>query len=546
MILVLAACAPAWKDGPHDRLYQVEPIVELAPSPKPRTPSDLWNKVDLSFVRPLGQLVSPATYARAAFGSPAAHDVNRFGEVPDSSWFENRVARRPYTDAEVATGAAIDGGMAPGPLHVISGKIDGVSAGFVVRDEAGQVWYLKLDHPGFPELSTGAEVISSRLLWLAGYHVPAMGVDQIDRKRFVLDPKATTPNELHERVPLTARELGRLLVNTNPDAQGRIRVLFSRQPPGEVIGPFSYRGTVADDPNDTITHEDRRSLRALWLFAAWLNNTDTREANTLDMFRPITPDKRGLVEHYLIDFGDSFGATGLGEKAAIEGWEYLVDWSAMFLKIGSFGLHYPEFLDEERSSFRGVGLFESAVFDPEQWRPALPNPAFDRRNREDLFWAASILAHIQPAQIKAAISAGHYSEPGADAYVLDTLIARRNKLLQYAFIGFLEIDHPRIAGTKLQLDDLLALGDLPQLAAIEYTVRWNRTRGLDRDLARGVVDAHDNLFEIDLASALAAARSFGIDDDPFLTIQLARHGAAKCEIHVRVAGDRLIVVGLDR
>ncbi len=545
LLVAVTACAPAWKNTPHDRLFQVEPVIALAPSPLPRAPSDLWNKSELSFVRPLGKLFSPGTYARVLFGGPPASDVNRLGQVADSVWFENRIGRRTFTPAEAAVGADRDFHVAEGPLRVINGKIDGVSPGFVVRDTAGQVWYLKMDHPAFPELSTGAETISSRLLWLAGYRVPAMEVANIDLARFELDPKATRHDRYNRRVPMVAQDLARLLSNTNPDSQNRIRLLFSRQPPGTVLGPFSYRGLVSSDPNDTIEHQHRRSLRGLWLFAAWLNNTDTRDANTLDMFRPLTADGRGIVEHYLIDFGDSFGATGLGEKAAIEGWEYLVDWTTLFANLGSIGLRYPPYESVERSPFRAVGLFESKLFDPDQWRPGLPNPAFDQRTRADLFWAGSLIACIQPEHIRAAIQAGHYSETGAPEAIATILLERRTKILEYAFEGFLELDRPRVEGTTLHLDDLRALGGLPALDRVRYTVRWDRTRHTDPVLARGEVINDKTEVTVDLAPALAEAKRAGIADDPFLTVELTR-STGSLEVHLRVVGDRLVPIGIDR
>jgi hypothetical protein len=545
LAVMTSACAPTWKNTPHDRLFQVEPVAMLSRSPEPREPSDVWNKVELSLVRPFGKLISPGTYVRVLFGGPPADDVNRLGQVADSTWFENRIGRRDYTADEVYAGADTEPHVADGPIRVVSGKIDGVSPGFVVRDTAGQVWYLKLDHPAFPELSTSAETISSRLLWLAGYRVPAMDVVDVDVGRFELDPSATRRDHYNRPIPMVAGDLARLLSNTNPNARHQIRVLFSRQPPGTVLGPFSYRGKVGDDPNDTIVHEQRRTLRALWLFAAWLNNTDIRDANTLDMFRPITADGRGLVEHYLIDFGDSFGATGLGEKAAIEGWEFLVDWTTIVANLGSLGVRYPPYLGVDRSPFRAVGLFESKRFDPEQWRTAIPNPAFDQRTREDLFWAASILACIQPGHIRSAVQAGHYSEPGAAAFVVQTLLERRTKVLEYAFEGFVELDRPRVTGSTLRLDDLRVLGGLPPIDQIDYVVRWDRTRGFDRELASGNVHAAGATIAIDLGPALAAAKRQGLDEDPFLTVHLAR-SSGHLDVHLRVVGNRMIPIGVDR
>jgi hypothetical protein len=544
-ILALAACAPAWKDTPHDQLFQYEQRVGLVPKPTGRTPSDWWDHGHKLFVRPLGRLISPGTYAQVAFGGPPARDVNRLGQVPDSSWFENRIGRRAYSVEETFAGAAAGSALAAGPLTVISGKLDGVSAGFVVRDTAGDTWYLKLDHPAFPELSTSAEVISSRLLWLAGYRVPAMLVTDLERSRFVLDPEAQTRNDYNGRKALTPDVFARLLANTNPNPAGKIRVLVSKQPPGRVLGPFSFEGTRGEDVNDTIPHEHRRSLRALWLFSAWVNNTDTREANTLDMFVPIARDGRGIVEHYLIDFGDAFASSGLGEKAAIEGYQYLVDWTSMFTNILSLGLRYPSVGKVKRRAARAIGLFEAEAFDPDDWKPELPNPAFDQRTHDDVFWAASILARIQPDHIRAAVSAGHYSEDAASGAAVEVLLARRAKLLERGFANRLAADRPRATGTVLKLDDLRALGGLGS-GPFRYIVRWSRTRHRDPVLARGEVSGVEGELAIELAPALVAARRrAGFTDDPFVTVELAQYGRTM-EVQLRVSADRVTPIAVER
>lgn len=543
-LCLLAACAPAWKDTPHDQLFQIDAPVKVMKRPVELDPSDWWDKGDLLLVRPLGRLLSPGTYVKAIAGAPPARDVNRLGQVPDSPWFENRIGRHDYAKIEAREGAAYDRRLAPGPLAVISGKLEGVSAGFVVRDTASQVWFLKLDHPGFPELSTSAEVISSRLLWLAGYRVPAMQAIDLELSRLVLDPKAKSRDRYRRSIPLTADALRALLVNANPSLEGRVRVLISAQPSGSALGPFSYRGQRVDDPNDTVPHEHRRTLRGLWLWNAWVNNNDTRDANTLDMFRPTQPDGRGIIEHYLIDFGDAFGSTGLGEKAAMEGWQHLLDWRSTFLNLFSFGLRTPSWRRAERSPIRAVGLFEAKIFNPARWRPELPNPAFEHRTPEDIFWAASILARIQPMHIKAAVEAGNYTEQGAAAYVVETLLGRRKKLLEFAFRGFLELDRPRATGTTLQLDDLRNLGELSNAGAIHYTIRWNRTRAGDRQLEEGNIATDGPMISIDLSSVLEN-NAAALADDPFLSIELTR-AHKNMTVHLRVAKGHVVPVAVER
>ena len=558
--LAPSACTPQWKQTPHDQLFQREPVVALIGKPDKRKISDWWDRGTQIFVRPLGRVLSPGRLVEKVIGGRTAQDINAFGAVPDSEWYQNRISRRPFSSEEAFAGATRSTGPAVGALHVISGKLNGASPGFVVRDNDGIVWYLKLDPPASPELSTSAETISSRLLYLAGYHVAEIHALDVEPRRFVIDQAATKRDKHNQKIPFTATDLAQLVTPLNTDAQGRIRILASRQPEGEVLGPFDYRGTATDDANDRIPHEARRSLRGLWLFAAWINNTDTRNQNSLDMFRPVTADGRGIVRHYLLDFGNSFGATGTGEKSAGDGERHIVDWPDIGTNLVTFGLRYPPRF--RRSPYRSVGLFESKLFDPPDWSPNFRNPAFDARQKADLFWAASVLARIQPEHIRAAVAAGYLHEEGAAEYIVQTLLERRRKLLEYGFHHYLEIDEPRASGLTLVVDDLRAIGGLPSRGNVRYSVKWNHTRGRDVDLARGEVGttgpvaattagaapatATATELRIDLSAAVASAhRTGGFDSDPFLTIELHR-GDAHATVHVRVVGDRLVPVAVER
>lgn len=562
-VALACSCTPSWKRTPHDQMFQREAATPAA-SPVARAHSDWWDRASQSFVRPLGRAVSPGRWLARAMGGRPARDVNELGQVPDSEWFENRIGRRAHTIDEAFRGATRDRGPEVGTLRVVSGKIDGASPGFVVRDTDGITWYIKLDPPASPELSTSAETIASRLLHLAGYHVPEIHALDLDPRRFVLDPGATMRDRYNERIPMSARDLETLIRPMNTDAKGNVRVLASRQPDGEILGSFSYRGTVLGDPNDRIPHEHRRSLRGLWVFSAWINNTDTRDHNSLDVFRPVGNTGRGVVRHYLLDFGNSFGSTGTGEKSAREGIDHVVDWPDIATNLLSLGFRYPPRL--RRSPYRSIGLFEARQFDPDDWRPAFRNPAFDEATREDTFWATAILARIQPDHIRAAVTAGRYHDEGATTYVIETLLERRRKLLISGFAGFLEIDAPRTQGSVLIVDDLRALGGLSPIGTLDYTVRWNQTRGSDQLLANGTVApppppppatagtepapatiASRTELHVELADVIRwTQRTPGFAADPFLTVELSRHGSMRVAIHLRVVGDRLVPVGLQR
>ena len=54
---------------------------------------------------------------------------------------------------------------------------------------------------------------------------------------------------------------------------------------------------MRDDPNDLVDHENRRVLRAFGVFCSWVNDVDTLQNNTLDMYqgKPSLVDRRSAA-----------------------------------------------------------------------------------------------------------------------------------------------------------------------------------------------------------------------------------------------------------
>src|SRR5690606_4266126 len=119
------------------------------------------------------------------------------------------------------------------------------------------------------------------------YHVPENHVVSFDVDNVSLASGATTRDRYNRKVPFRWSDLRESLALLNPGPEGMVRALFSRFLPGVPVGPAPLRGTRPDDPNDRIVHERRRSLRGLWVFYAWINNTDAKYSNTLDMFQVV-------------------------------------------------------------------------------------------------------------------------------------------------------------------------------------------------------------------------------------------------------------------
>ena len=554
LVLGLVACGPGWKELPHDARFQKAPQPTLHRRPEGESLSgDWWDRALTSTVQPLGRALSPTRWVEAAGVRQEALDVNALDEVPDSTWFENRVGRHPVSLAEIERGPGAPAGPATGPLTVVSGKLEGATPGVVVRDAEGVVWYLKFDPPAFRELSTGAELVAQRILHFAGFPVPEMQVFELALDRLVLDPRAEHRGHYNQLERFSRRQLDSLLSNLNPSRSRRIRALASRAVAGSPIGPFAYDGVRIDDPNDRIPHERRRSLRGLWVLSAWLNNTDVRRQNTLDSFVMVDA-RRGLgyVRHYLIDFGDSLGAAGERGKYVGEGYEGQVDWLAMGGRLVGLGLRYPYWLWVKRTPYPSVGVFESTVFDPTRWEATTPNPAFLQATARDTFWAATLLARFDRERVAAAVAGARYSDPRAAALIVQILMKRRDKLLALATRRMAPLVDPDVRGTLVSMRDLEEIAGLaPPRGGRRYrwSVRWNRSGRPDCELERG----EGTSARLDVGPAIRRARlrdADGFAGDPFLTVTFWRplHGriGPRVDVHLRVVGERLVLAGLER
>ncbi|MFT7626298.1 MAG: hypothetical protein ACI9WU_005493, partial [Myxococcota bacterium] len=557
LVLGLTGCAPAWQQTPHDIPFQrLGGLVEHQ-APEPYVVWDWWDVARHSTVVPLGKLVSPARIVDRITGGRPALDTNAFGLVADSPWFTNRIGRRALTTDEVRRGANLDAEPAAGSLVVITGKPRGVTPGVVVRDGKGVVWYVKFDPPAHPELASGAEAVASRVLHAAGWHVPQNFVVNLKLARLKLAPDALLPNKYDAWVPMTRQRLDHLLGSLNPDQKGRARALFSRQVPGQLLGPFDYRGVNSLDPNAIIPAHRRRALRGLWVLMAWLNNSDTRMNNGMDTFIASSKDqgsssegpKRGHIRHYLMDFGDSLGSSGRRAKARAEGHEQRVDWSQIGFRLVTLGMFPPYWSPILRSPYRSVGIFEATVFDPARWSPLIPNPAFAEATARDTYWGAALVARFDRPLIEAAVMAGEYSDARASEAIISALVERRQKLLRHAFARVLALDDVRAEGCVVEFTDLEFLSGLRTgPASYHWTLDWARSSRhlrLSRGQAKQPV--------VDLCGALEGARAAHgstLEADPFVTLTVHRGGpdlGPPIAAHFRILeGGRLLPIGLER
>jgi hypothetical protein len=348
--------------------------------------------------------------------APAAN-ANTMGEVPASSWFESRHGKSPMSPEQLAHGPdTTNGPSMEQPWVITDVKTEGVTPGFRIRDGRGDSYFVKFDTLGYPEIATGAEVIATKFFYAIGYNVPENHIAYFTRDQLRIDSKLN----------LSERELDQLLKRVDRGSDGRYRVVASKLLKGKPAGPFQYYGTRPDDPNDIFAHENRRELRGLRVFAAWLNHDDSRAINTLDMV--VNDGGRNYLKHYLIDFGSTLGSGSTGPQKPRASWEYLWEPKPVFARIATFGLWDRPWVRIKYPNYPTIGNFEARYFDPETWKPEYPNPAFLNMTDQDAYWAAKIVMSFSEEDIRTIVKTGKLTDPDAENYLIDVLAARRDKI----------------------------------------------------------------------------------------------------------------------
>jgi len=479
-------------------------------------------------------------------GGPAgpALNVNTIDEVPDSSWFTNRIGSRPMSAAEVARGPDRSAGPGTGAWTVERGKTDGVMPGLRILDPSGVRYFIKFDPPGHRELATGAEVVVTKLFYAMGFYVPENYIAYVTRENLVIGEGARKDYDDGRRRPLGPKDIDLVLSRAAREPDGSYRVLASKALEGTPVGSFRFHGTRPDDPNDLVPHEARRELRGLRVFSAWVNHVDNKGSNTLDTIIDGPPG--GVLRHHLIDFGSTLGSAGIMPREAWEGAEYVFDGRDTLTRMFGFGLPTRPWMRARYPELDAVGHFEAERFEPGSWKPRLPNPAFTRARAEDLFWAARRVVAFSDEQIRAAVESGRYSNPQTVEYLVDTLMERRDKIAQ----AWLNVVNP-LVDVQLSTSGVLTFDNAAVRAGVAtdpqgYRVTWfayDNSTGMTTTLGSGSADPARRLVTL---SGLPTRPGDFIRVD--LTPVEPPHAAwaEPLRTHFRRAAEGWTLVGLDR
>jgi hypothetical protein len=475
-----------------------------------------------------------------------AKNINTIDEVPDSSWFINRIYSTPLPVEAIARGPNTIDGPAPGRWTVVAPKTAGAAPGFRVRDGRGEIWFLTLDPKGYPRSATGAIAVACRLFWALGYHqiesyLASFRPEDID----IAEDAKIEPRPDYER-PFKKGDLDAGGARAPPHQPGSYRVLAARNAPGRVLGGFQFYGTRPDDPNDVVPHEHRRELRALKVFGAWTNLVDVKALNTLDSV--VSENGRSVVRHFLQDVGSTFGAGAMGPHDWEEGHEYLYEGDLVRKRLISLGFYLQPWQLAPYVEHPEIGRIETDAFAPERWKTRVPNAAMRQARDDDTFWAALRVVAFTDEMIRAAVREGQYADPEAARILGDVLILRRNKIAQAYLTKITPL-------TRFSLDDahMLAFEDAAARAGVSkttpngYRAAWFR---FDNATQASEPIGEPVTFQAERVQAPAAVMR-SPDAYPYLKVTLtaldpAHPGWRPVDVYFRRSAGRWQLVGVER
>src|SRR5580658_3342367 len=471
--------------------------IACRPSPTPKDPQNvscapdvyvsplIWDGTDNMLFRPLSEAVGLVQHGEAV-------NVNSLDEVPDSSWFTNRIGTHPMSTEDVARGACTPAlildpdGSADGTWLIDHGKTDGSSPGFRVNVPGKGKYLFKGEPANQPEHPSAASAIGAAVYAAVGFNTSCEQIVYFRPSLLKLAPGLNHKGNFGAMEPFDQKVVDKILADA-PHRGDLVRMQASAWLPGYLIGPFSYTGTRPDDPNDIIRHDDRRELRGGRVLAAWLDHFDAREQNAMDSWVTESPEGKGKADaspghvvHYYLDTSDCLGSEWDWEEISRRlGYSYVADWGDMARDLVTLGIPTrPWDRDRREPGFEIFGFFNVKDFEPDEWKNEYPNAAFSRMTERDGAWMARILARVTPEMVEALGRMGKFSDPRKTAYLTSVLEGRLEKILQRYLTRLSPLADVHVSGTdRLCADDLAETRHLRSPEEFRYRARLSDRPG---------------------------------------------------------------------
>jgi len=525
-----------------------DPDTTRIPMPERKEQFQFWDRIDNTTFHQMEKVLDLNRVFRflgrpLGLSSPReADNINKLDDVPESSWFTYRHYYERMSQKELARGPNTVEPDTSGPWIIFQAKLEGAMLGFFFEDQNGERFLAKFDGRNYPGLMSSVEVIGSRIFHAAGYTVPEATIAYFDPDRILIRPGVEVEENGEMRL-MTMDDYKTIIDGQKIYPDGRIRVFASKFVDGRPLGPWRFKGTYRDDPNDRVDHEHRRELRGMRVISSWVNDTDRRDANSMFVY-----NYDGYIDHYVQDFGNILGANGASIHRPIQGQAYLIDPRFMLLNTVSLGTYVPLWEKIDGSyEFPQVGYFRADVFKPGRWVPTHPNPAFENMTLRDAFWGARIVMNFSDEDIRTMVETGLIYDERAVDYLVETLIERRDMIGRYWFkrINPLDRFEAEINEQTLQISfsDLFIDGNLgsPESHRYKYHIETVDGEFLDENIL------DDSFIEITLPDHLANSSDHHVIKVELYTLRDYEHsGDQKIDVYFEVGNNHTRLVGIDR
>lgn len=491
------------------------------PSPVPA--KDTFNFVEYSVTSSVRYpLVEGLDFRR----TPRSQDVNSYDQVPASTWWTPRLGVKNISPAELVRGPE-DKGPPQLPITILKVKTKGNSPGFIIQDARGFKYIIKFDLSDYPALESTANFVANRLFWGFGYFVP-------EDHPFHF-PSAH--NDIILGKGVSQDDVDQVLIFSHVEDDGRYPSVASLFIEGEILGPIPQKGTRKNDPNDKIPNENRRSLRALKMFCAWLNNSGMRSDNSLDVY--VGSAGQGHTLHYILDFGETFGNHGLEKGRPWDGFERFFDFGDLTRNFFNFGFPLKKWEKINKPEHPSLGSFESIQFDPAQWKSSVQFLPMEKSQPDDDYWASKIIAAIRPEHLSALFGAVNHPDSEYIKLVNNILLHRREKILNYAFSRVSPLEFVALNSTHLILEDLGK--EILKDKDNQYRVRFlnSKSKQVAAELA---LTTETEKVEISLEEARRNAQGYLILD--IRVIRQGRPAPRSAQFHISDSGNTPTLVGI--
>lgn len=429
---------------------------------------------------------------------------------------------------------------------------------FALRDpytrDSG-LYMLKADEPSAPEHAGAAAVIGEALYHAIGFHTSCEQVVYLRRSQLKLLPGLARIDNKGFAHPFDDKALDAVLATSTHRGE-LVRLTASKWLPGVALGPFRYVGTRGDDPNDVVPHQNRRELRGSALLAAWINHWDAREQNWMDVWLAADPantrSSPGHVRHYIMDTSDAIGQSPVArELGGRMGYSYNFDLGQVvgdFVSLGTIERPWDRAVRTPgREKF---GYFSVRDFDPETWKTAYPNPAFQRMTERDTAWMARIIARFTRADLRAIAGSAQFTDSGDADYITDVLLERQRVILRRYLTRLSPLtDVRQLADGQVCARDLARVHGLFSPGDFHYEITQRSASSDQTPLQLSSVTLSDGTVCFAPRSPNRIGRHVSDSDPARLVTFRIRNGtgAGPLEIHAYDLGARgLRIVGLAR